>query len=249
MTTAQKLSQTCAPVVVSELCVVLPAHNEQDLLRDCLEALRTAGRELRRHHPEITFRAIVVLDDCADGSAEIVTVSGATAVTVQYQNVGAARREGARTALAQSISPPERIWLASADADCQVPADWLIGFVDAAARGYQLVAGMVRPTDDLAPEELRAWHEHHQYVEGHPHVHGANLGIRADAYSRLGGWSALSTGEDVDLVLRAEQLPDLPILRTARRPVGTSFRRTGRAPSGFADYLSNLTSTGSGDAA
>lgn len=249
MTTAQKLPQTCAPAVVSELSVVLPAHNEQDLLQDCLDALRAAGRELRRHHPEITYRVIVVLDDCADGSAEIVTASGATAVTVHHQNVGAARRDGVRTALAQSISPPEQIWLASTDADCQVPSDWLTGFVDAAARGYHLVAGMVRPTGDLAPEELRAWNEHHQYVEGHPHVHGANLGIRADVYTRLGGWSALSTGEDVELVQRAEQLPDLPILRTARRPVGTSFRRTGRAPSGFADYLSNLTTTGSGDAA
>ena len=33
----------------------------------------------------------------------------------------------------------------------------------------------------------------------HPHVHGANLGVRADAYLRAGGWADLRTAEDHDL--------------------------------------------------
>jgi hypothetical protein len=35
------------------------------------------------------------------------------------------------------------------------------------------------------------------YEDGtHPHVHGANLGIRADAYSDAGGWNDLTVAED-----------------------------------------------------
>ena len=36
----------------------------------------------------------------------------------------------------------------------------------------------------------------------HGHVHGANLGVRADAYWRVGGFRPLHVGEDVDLVSR-----------------------------------------------
>ncbi|MGK2901674.1 MAG: glycosyltransferase [Mycobacterium sp.] len=231
---------------VDEVCVVIPAHDEQDLLGDCLGSVLGAARELRRRDPQVRCHVIVVLDDCADASADIVTRSGAIAVEVHHQNVGAARRDGVRIALARSHSRPRQIWLASTDADCQVPIDWLTGFVDAADSGYHLVAGMVRASGELTPAEQWAWNQNHEYTEGHPHVHGANLGIRADVYARLGGWRALPTGEDVDLVRRAERLPGLPILRSARQPVATSFRRVGRAPSGFAEYLSSLAGTGGG---
>ncbi len=66
----------------------------------------------------------------------------------------------------------------------------------------------------------------------HPHVHGANLGVRADAYLRAGEWNALETAEDHDLWGR---LPNR--LSTARIEVVTSGRRQGRAPSGFAGAL------------
>ena len=70
----------------------------------------------------------------------------------------------------------------------------------------------------------------------HSHVHGANLGIRADAYLRVGGWANLATAEDHDLwnrlVMTASSLVSAAALR-----VTTSGRRTGRAPNGFADAL------------
>ena len=37
-------------------------------------------------------------------------------------------------------------------------------------------------------------------VNQHPHVHGANLGFRASAYLRAGGFPALPTAEDHALV-------------------------------------------------
>jgi glycosyltransferase involved in cell wall biosynthesis len=240
--------QLRAAGLVDELCVVIPAHNEQRLLEKCLHTLHRARRELCRHLPQITCRIVVVADACNDRTADIATEMGATIVTAQHRNVGAARRDGVDTAIAQSASPVERLWLASTDADCQVPSGWLAHFAAAAASGYHLVAGMVCPTAELGAAELRAWQVRHPYVEGHPHIHGANLGVRADVYSRLGGWSPLQTGEDVELVTRAEQHPGLHILRSARFPVLTSARRVGRAPAGFADYLSTLREIDSGAA-
>jgi hypothetical protein len=70
----------------------------------------------------------------------------------------------------------------------------------------------------------------------HGHVHGANMGFRADAYWRAGGFAALATGEDVDLVRRFEG-QGCRIHRDDRLSVVTSARRVGRAPRGFANHL------------
>jgi hypothetical protein len=80
------------------------------------------------------------------------------------------------------------------------------------------------------------------YVRGgehHPHVHGANLGVRADAYLAAGGFAAHPTGEDHAL-WRA--LADRPRIATRRIPVVTSARRRARAPSGFAGFLTAMAS-------
>ena len=82
----------------------------------------------------------------------------------------------------------------------------------------------------------------------HPHVHGANLGMRADAYLAAGGWNPLTTAEDHDMWgrLRAHTGAHLS---DARLQVLTSGRRTGRAPLGFAGALAKHNDAGSTDAA
>lgn len=66
----------------------------------------------------------------------------------------------------------------------------------------------------------------------HGHVHGANLGVRADAYLRCGGWAALRTAEDHDLWARL-RANGARILPPTHVKVVTSGRRVGRAPMGF----------------
>jgi hypothetical protein len=74
---------------------------------------------------------------------------------------------------------------------------------------------------------------------GHNHIHGANMGFRADAYWKVGGFQALATDEDVDLVQRFEAA-DMRIHRDVRLSVTTSVRQVGRAPGGFAHHLREL---------
>lgn len=71
---------------------------------------------------------------------------------------------------------------------------------------------------------------------GHPHVHGANLGTRADAYQRAGGWEALHLAEEHDLWCRLRAAGER-CLATTTLWVTTSGRARGRAHGGFADLL------------
>lgn len=108
------------------------------------------------------------------------------------------------------------------------------------AQGVHLVLGTVTLGPGLSSEAIREWCLRHVVQEGHPHVHGANFGIRADVYSALGGWQALACGEDDALAARATSASHLRIARTARIPVVTSTRLQARAPDGFSSYLREL---------
>jgi hypothetical protein len=71
-------------------------------------------------------------------------------------------------------------------------------------------------------------------------VHGANFGIRASSYLRVGGFPPFSLHEDRSLLARLAT-SDVAIVRSARIRVATSGRLWGRCEGGFASTLRNLT--------
>ena len=95
----------------------------------------------------------------------------------------------------------------------------------------------------FAEHSPRAARRYHRMYSGggddHPHVHGANLGVRSDAYRAVGGWSAIASGEDHAL-WNAVRRAGYPTLSTRSIHVVTSGRRVGRAPDGFAAHLCAL---------
>lgn len=226
--------------MIRRLAVIIPAADEEQRIGRCLAAVAAARRHLHQSSPAIAVRTIVVLDGCQDRTAMIAAASREVqTVAVTARSAGAARGAGASAALA-GAGPPGELWLASTDADSEVPATWLTGMVAEARRGAHLVLGTVLPGRDLGPRTRAEWLRGHQLREGHPHVHGANFGIRGDAYLSLGGWPALVTGEDTELARRAARAGHLRISRTASIPVVTSVRQDGRAPRGFASYLRHI---------
>jgi hypothetical protein len=223
--------------VISHIAVVVPAADEEDEIGGCLSALTIArARLLAASGGAVTCSVTVVLDACRDRTAELVArFRDVDPVVSSARCVGAARRMGALHALAGRA--PRHVWLASTDADCRVPADWLITMSAEAQSGARLVLGTVRPAPGLPLAVEEAWHAAHPPLDDHPHVHGANLGIAADLYERIGGWHDLTAHEDHDLVARASASGHVAIRRTSASPVTTSSRLSGRVPHGFASYL------------
>jgi hypothetical protein len=147
----------------------------------------------------------------------------------------------ARTLCEQAVLDDSRIWYATTDADSVVDPDWLLRQTGA---DTDMVLGVVRIATwrefpAAAARRYLAAARSNSNPDGHGHVHGANMGFRADSYWRVGGFAALASDEDVDLVARFESA-GLRIVRDAQLSVVTSRRQLGRAPDGFAAHLRSL---------
>ncbi|MDQ6752908.1 MAG: glycosyltransferase [Actinomycetota bacterium] len=222
-----------------QLAVVIPARNEEQLLPRCLASVREAIAALACRRPDLLAGITVVLDRTADGSAHIVRQSpGTVGLRCRVGNVGRARDLGVRRALRQAGLPGSAVWIANTDADSTVPRDWLCTHAEIADAGWDVLVGTVQPErSDLSQAALTAWLAAHQLGEGHPHIHGANLGFRADVYTRLGGFRPHQVDEDRDFV-RSAAAAGFRLLTTDQCRVTTSGRVQSRVRGGFADYLS-----------
>jgi glycosyltransferase involved in cell wall biosynthesis len=227
--------------------VVIPAHDEAEKLPSCLKAVLTAAA-----CAPVPVLTVVVLDACTDGSADLAGQFGDDVhfVEVDAKNVGATRAAGfgyARTVCGGGASDEAHIWYATTDADTRVDADWLVKQM---ATDADMVLGVVRVTNwrhfsaASVSRYLAAYRaKSRRRGGGHGHVHGANMGFRADLYWETGGFATLASGEDVDLVRRFEE-SGRRIHRDVGLSVETSARREGRASRGFASYLKSMSRRG-----
>lgn len=215
------------------LGIVIPAHNEQDTIEACVQAARQAGSHARLDGEPVEI--IVVLDGCTDATGVIAARLGAITTSVRARNVGVARAIGAEALLARGAR-----WLAFTDADTLVSPSWL---TDQLSLGVDAVCGTVG-VEDWSPHGIHADLLHRHFLQtyhdcdGHRHIHGANLGVSALAYRRVGGFRHLGCSEDVDFV-RALEASGANIAWSAKPRVVTSARRESRARGGFADALLN----------
>ncbi|WP_181028552.1 glycosyltransferase family 2 protein [Pseudoclavibacter sp. RFBA6] len=241
---------------IRDVRIVVPARDEERTLETCLAALTTAMDALGRAQRDFQVRAqvVLVLDSCSDSSLEIAKRAANRDPRIHlieraHGSVGRARRDGVRTALTLSTAhsgdtPLElhTVWIASTDADSVVPRDWLVGQLEFADDGADLLLGTVllAHSGDSRNTELETrWLEEYVLEEGHPHIHAANLGVRASTYLQAGEYPPLREHEDVELASAVSRLGGV-VRSSARHPVVTSARTTGRTPGGFAAFLSRL---------
>jgi glycosyltransferase involved in cell wall biosynthesis len=228
--------------VIKSVGVIVPAHDEEDLLPSCLASLRRAAQTV----PGLPVYLVVVADACRDRTALLARRGGATVLTLEARNVGAARAAGAREVLRRTRPlDPADVWLATTDADTVVPPGWLRQQVRYADQGWDAVVGTIRVTDwsGYRPAVRSLFRERYAAdgdgMHAHVHVHGANLGFRASAYLDAGGFPAEPTAEDHALVASLTAA-GRRVLRTREVTVATSARRMARAPHGFSGYLGEL---------
>jgi glycosyltransferase involved in cell wall biosynthesis len=221
---------------VAAVVLVVPVHNEAELLDRCLTALGAAVATAARRGIRCVVR--IVLDDCTDGSALIAAAHPFPTTVISAARVGEARARGVEAALHELRRiPRRRVWIANTDADSVVPPNWIVAQCDLAATGADVYIGTVRPDfADLSQHHQRHWLRTHRPGAPNGHIHGASLGIRADIYAAAGGFEAVEEHEDVELVQRCRQL-GANLHASASAEVLTSGRFTGRTPGGYADYL------------
>jgi glycosyltransferase involved in cell wall biosynthesis len=216
------------------IAAIVSAHNDEAHLADCLRAVREASRR-RRLGGEAVLR-VVVLDACTDSSARISREAGAHTLSLQARNMGAARALGAQWAIEGGAR-----WLAFTDADAVVAPEWLSAQL---ALGTEVVCGTVGVRDwgqDIEHSMRMRRHYDATYTDadGHQHIHGANLGVSAEAYRRAGGFQPMASNDDVALV-RALQASGATIAWSAAPRVSTTAQRLFRVPSGFGATLRRI---------
>ena len=239
-----------------KVSVVVPAHNEEDLIRACLEAL-VSQENIAPHEYEV----ILVLDNCSDATEPHARAIAGENPHLRLhfldgpgKGAGHARRVGMEAACQRllELGSPSGL-IASTDADTAVSPDWLSTQLAHTARGAQAIGGRI----ELAEEEslqksVSSWRSkqgalRHQTlltengkfssnVMEHWQFSGASLALTAAVYEEIGGLEPLAALEDeyLERVLRQR---GIPIERPLAVKVKTSARQNGRAERGLAQDL------------
>lgn len=227
------------PLRCRHVIVAVPALNEAMTIETCLASIEAAALQVR-----VPVTVSLAADSCTDDTADraraaplqktrLVVIEGT------WGRAGAARAAAVAHALGR-FPRPDPIWIANTDADCLVPTSWLVRQL-ALRESVAAAAGTVA-LDPTTPPRLLSAFRHTYRTDGdrHQHVHGANLGVSADAYLAVGGWCPTTVvGEDHGL-WNAIRGGGFVVAQTTALTVTTSARTVGRVEGGFATDLSLL---------
>ena len=205
------------------ISVVIPAHNEERYLGECLGTLQ------RQRYPESRFEVIAVDNASTDATPMIARQFGAVVVREPIVNIGQARQRGARAARGEII--------ASTDADTVVPPDWLERIALHFERDDELGAlfGPFRYRDGTAFEKVFLWYLNigpmmALHALGMSCFSGTNYAVRRETFWKVGGCNvSLPAGEDVDLSLRLTKVTKVTfdsglVVHTSARRRGEGYR-------------------------
>lgn len=226
-------------VIIRAVGVVVPAHDEEQHIGPCLRSVLAALPV------DLDTAVCAVLDRCTDRTAERAPGGVDIVGNDRAVPVGTLRDRGLRRVLARfAAHPPEQVWLLSTDADTVVGPDWVRDHLRHARAGAHAVAGLADLDDPaaLSPAARLAYGRllrDGRLTDGHAHVYGANLGVRADAYLAVGGFPDPPHGEDHALAARL-RADGFRLVTAVDGRVRTSARTHGRAAGGLADLLARL---------
>lgn len=195
--------------------VVVPSYNEEAGIERCLASL--ADQTLPRNEYEV----IVVDGNSKDRTRELAAPY-ADAVFVQTSpKVGGARNDGVLAASAPLI--------ATTDADCVLPRDWVERVRDDLGReGVVLVYGTVRPIEATLKNRLSLGLANLFSALGYRtgrlyYTLGCNTAFRKDAFVRAGMYRTIDAGDDLEIARR--MVREGRLLFDPKLRVGFSMRR------------------------
>lgn len=220
--------------------VVIPAKDEQATIERCVTSVLASCNTGDRCR---AAWIVVVADCCTDTTAQQARCRLGTlgeVIECVVGSPGTARGLGAAAALRHfGDQNAKRVWLANTDADTYVPLNWIDTHLRHADADAEAVAGIVQLDPVGLREGVKQTYDRIYPLSPdgtHAHVHGANFGVRADAYLDAGGWSDVPISEDHCLWGRLKRR-GWRLRSPAASVVHTSGRLHGRVSGGFADTL------------
>ena len=197
------------------ISVVVPSYNEEAGIERCLASL---GDQTL---PRDDYEVIVVDGGSRDRTRELAAPY-ADAVFVQTSpKVGGARNDGVLAATSPLI--------ATTDADCVIPRDWLERVRDDLGQeGVVMVYGTVAPIEDTLKNRLSLGLANLFAALGYRtgrlyYTLGCNTAFRKDAFVRAGMYRTIDAGDDLEIARR--MVREGRILFDRRLKVGFSMRR------------------------
>lgn len=196
------------------ISVVVPSYNEERGIGRCLASL--ADQTLPRDEYEV----IVVDGNSADRTREIANEYADRVFVQTSPKVGGARNDGVLAAAAPLV--------ATTDADCVLPRDWVERVRDDLLReGVVMVYGTVAPIEDTLKNRLSLGLANLfsavGYRLGFHYTLGCNSAFRRDAFLRAGMYRTIDAGDDLEIARR--MVREGRILFDPRLRVGFSMRR------------------------
>lgn len=235
--------------MIVQLGVIIPAHNEEEEILGCLDSVTRSFAQVPAEIAQFSYEILVVVDACTDGTLGLVEGFAGehphvTALTTSFKNVGLARNFAWNYFMqmvgADCNAKFDSTWIALTDADSRVPDHWVATHLGLARAGVDCLVGTVSPRPGTgSPELIAKWHSCHELFENHPHVFGANLGLRGSYLEIIDGIPQLALGEDTAIVAAVLEAGGI-VRRTDACRVLTSARLEGRVRGGFNTYMQSL---------
>jgi glycosyltransferase involved in cell wall biosynthesis len=202
-----------------KLSVIVPAFNEEKLIANTLQSIRTALAAFSERGWE--WEIIVCDNNSTDRTGELARAAGATVVFEPVNQIARARNAGAGAATGD--------WLLFIDADSRPSRELLADVAEAIATGRFLAGGSTLRLDGgslLARIVTATWNCISRVGK---YFAGSFIFCEAAAFRHIGGFSAkLYAGEELDLTKLLKELArgrgkELVILH--RHPQVTSDRK------------------------
>jgi len=175
------------------ISVIIPTYNEEKNIERCLKSLEN------QTVPRKEFEIIVVDGQSKDRTVEIAKKYADKVIQQKSEGIGGARNDGV------SVSKGEII--ATTDADCIVPTNWL-GKITKNFRDKKVIA--VCGTDGPIENRIKAriiFLLIRNFIKFCSHLGlyclgGTNSSFRKKEFVKIGGYRNLSHSDDVDLGFR-----------------------------------------------
>ncbi len=197
------------------ISVVVPAYNEEAAITACLGSL--CSQTLPREEYEI----IVVDGNSTDGTRELAQEYADDVFIQTSRKVGGARNDGIMRAKGDIV--------ATTDADCIIPPDWLeVIKKDFTELDIVQLYGGVYPIEDGIKNKLsliaaNTFSSIGYYSGVFYYTLGCNTAFDKDAFIKAGMYRCIDAGDDVEIALRMKKLGKVKF--DSRMRVGFSMRR------------------------